>query len=280
MMPNEYTIRLLTMDDAPQAAALWSLVFGDDEATVLEFFRLFGHQQGFGACAEAEGKIVAAAYSPAGTDYITPDGTSYSGAYLYAVATHPNFRKHGLARKVCSLLKETAWAQGRQYLFTRPSEDSLYDWYEEKIGAVPLLGGEKRSFSLTEEAALPCRRLLTEEYAQLRSRYLKGLPHVRQSSRWLSWESVLHESYGGGFYAVGGHIADVYADTSTKTLYVNELLPHPTHEQAQQICSALMTLTGTDRCECMLHGSGRYVSVAANECPMPEANPWFGPCYG
>lgn len=277
-MKTEYTIRLLTMDDAPKAAKLWSLVFGDDEAVVLEFFRLFAHEQGFGACAEADGSIVAAAYCPQGTDYLASDGSVHGGVYLYAVATHPDHRKQQLARRVCNLLKDTAREQGMDVLFTRPSEDSLYGWYAEKIGAVPLLGGRLLTFAHTEGATLPHRQLTAEEYTALRDKLLRGLPHVRQSLRWMQWEQTLHQAYGGGFYAVGDFIADIYCDG--RTVSVSELLPHPTPKQAENVCNVLMTVTGAERCQCLMHGEDRYVSVAALNAPLPKENGWFGPCYG
>ena len=279
-MKTEYTIRLLTMDDAAEAAKLWSLVFGDEESVVLAFFRLFAHQKGFGACAEADGNIVAAAYCPRETDYIAPDGSVHRGVYLYAVATHPEHRKQKLAQRVCNLLKDTAREQGTDFLFTRPSEDSLYPWYEEHIGAVPVLGGEQLEFERTEAVALPCAPLTAEEYGKQRTQHLAGLPHVRHSSRWMEWESVLHSAYGGGCVQIAGHIADYYSDAHSGMLQVNELLPHPTREQAQSLCAALMTYTGTSRCSCMVHGSGRYVSAAAKSGVLPEDNPWFGVCYG
>lgn len=276
-MTSKYNIRLLTKDDAPEAAKLWSLVFGDEEAVVLEFFRLFGGEEGFGACAEIDGTIAAAAYAPAGMDYIAPDGTVHEGVYLYAVATHPEHRERGLARKVCNLLKDTAWAQGKDYLFTRPSEESLYDWYEQKLGAVPVLGCELLQFEGAKDAALPCKRLSAADYQTMRNAALAGLPHVRQSFRWLNWEQVLHAAYGGGFYAVGDHMADIYYDGSS--IHVNELLPHPTAEEAEAVCGALMGHLGADSCDCLIHGSGQYVSVAARDGALPQDNGWFGPCY-
>lgn len=277
-MTSKYNIRLLTQDDAAEAAKLWSLVFGDEEAVVMEFFRLFAHQEGFGACAEIDGKIAAAAYAPAGMDYISPDGTPHAGVYLYAVATHPDHRERGLARKVCNLLKETAWAQGKDYLFTRPSEESLYDWYQQKIGAVPVMGCQTLEFERAKAVMLPCKRISAEDYQTLRNEALTGLPHVRQSIRWLNWEQALHTAYGGGFYAVGDHIADIYRDGNT--VHVNELLPHPSSEQAEAVCQTLMAALGASSCDCLIHGSGLYVSVAANGRDIPRDNGWFGPCYG
>lgn len=277
-MTSDSKIRLLTMDDAPQAAKLWSLVFGDEEPLVLEFFRLFAHQAGFGACAEQDGKIVAAAYCPGDMDFVEPDGTLHAGAYLYAVATHPDYRKQGLAHAVCRLLQDTAWELGKEYIFTRPSEESLYAWYEEKIGAIPLMGGQKLHFARIETTALPYRQLSPEDYLALRSKALHELPHVHQGPGWMQWEQLMHTAYGGGFYAVGDHIADFYSDSNS--LVVNELLPHPTPEQAKKLCEALMTITNTNECECMIRGNDKYVSVAAKGHDLPDCNPWFGPCYG
>lgn len=276
-MTSKYNIRLMTMDDAPRAAKLWSLVFGDEEAVVLEFFRLFGCEEGFGACAELDGTIAAAAYAPAGTDYITSDGTRHRGVYLYAVATHPDHRKQGLAQQVCTLLKDTAWAQGREFLFTRPSEESLYDWYEEKIGAVPVMGCEKLTFEKKDCTCLPCGKLTAEAYLALRRQRLAGLPHADRSLSWMHWEQALHTAYGGGFYAVGDSIADIYFDGSS--IHVNELLPHPTPQQAEAVCQSLMAALGGEMCECLIHGDGHYVSVAAREVALPRDNGWFGPCY-
>lgn len=274
---SQYNIRLMTMADAAQGAKLWSLVFGDEESVVLEFFRIFGHYRGFAACAELDGSIVAAAYCPPGMDYLSPDGSIKTGCYLYAVATHPDHRKHGLAKEICLLLRDTAWAMGMDYLFTKPSEESLYSWYEEKIGAVPCLGGVQKEYTLTAPCTMSVTPLTAEAYTELRSKHLQGLPHVRQDEGWMQWEHLLHTAYGGGFYAVDDHIADCYFDRETLT--VNELLPHPAEAEAERLCSGLMHALGASACKCTLLGDGHYVSVASKDGILPQ-NGWFGNCYG
>lgn len=271
-MPN-YKIRPLTMADAPQAAALWHTVFGDDEALVLEFFRLFGNTPHFGACAEADGKIAAAAYCPEGTDYIASDGTIQRGAYLYAVATHPDHRKQGLAKEVCLFLRDAAFAQGASYVFTRPSEESLYPWYEEKIDAVPCLSGCSARFTRDGNGTLPVAELSFAEYARLREQLQTKLPHVRHSLAWLEWESLLHRFYGGGFYRIGEHIATLYRDGST--LQIGELLPRPDADAVQSLLKA----ANAETCVCTFHGEGQYVSAVSADGTLPT-DAWFGPCYG
>lgn len=275
---SDYIVRPLTMDDALDASELWTLVFGDDERLVFEFYRLFAHQPGFGWCAEHAGKIVAAAYCPEDMYLVEPDGTEHPGAYLYAVATHPDHRKHGLAKEICIALKEHAWTRGTEYVFTRPSEESLYPWYEEKIGAVPSMGCQKLELTAGDPVYQPYMELLPDAYLELREKFLQGLPHVRMSIWWLKWEKLLHQFYGGGFYAIGDHIADMYYDGAM--LQVNEILPHPTPETAAEVCSALMQIVGAQKCVCTIYGQEHYVSCAANQCEVPKNNPWFGPCFG
>ena len=275
---REYTIRPMTMDDALDASELWTLVFGDDERLVFEFYRLFAHQPGFGWCAEHEGKIVAAAYCPEDMYLVQPDGSEQAGAYLYAVATHPDHRKQGLAKDICNALKEYAWTRDTQWVFTRPSEEGLYGWYAEKVGAVPSMGAQALRFTAAEPLVLPYMELLPDAYLELREKHLAGLPHVRMSIWWMKWESLLHQFYGGGFYAIGDHIATFYNDGIT--LQVSEILPHPTAEQAESVCRTLMTLSGAANCVCTVHGEGRYVSTVAKDGAVPHDNPWFGPCFG
>lgn len=274
----DYTIRPMTIDDALDASELWTLVFGDDERLVFEFYRLFSHQPGFGWCAELDGKIVAAAYCPEDLYLVEPDGSELPGAYLYAVATHPDHREKGLAKAICTALRDYAFSRGTRYVFTRPSEESLYPWYEEKVGLTPCMGCRQLEFSIGPETWAPYMNLLPDAYLELREKYLAGLPHVRMSIWWLRWELLLHQYYGGGFYAVGDHIADFYHDGTT--VHINEILPHPTPEQAEAVCNAIMHFAGAQKAVCTIHGEDKYVSAGANLAELPKNNPWFGPCFG
>lgn len=273
---NGYTIRPLTLADAPAAAKLWHRVFGDEEALVQKFFPLFADCPHFGLCAELEGEIAAAAYCPWGTDSIAPDGTVTKGAYLYAVATHPDHRKQGLAAKLCAALRDAAFTSGITYVFTKPSEESLYPWYEEKIGAVPLLGGNQLHFTAKNSAPSSLSVLSPEAYFTRRSALLRGSAYVRHSMEWMQWESLLHQAYGGSFCAVGDYIADYFCDGHT--VQINELLPHPTPAQAEEIAQSLMAALGATECVCTIFGEEHYVSACTNGSSLPTG--WFGVCYG
>ncbi len=275
---TDYIIRPITIEDALDAAEIWTSVFGDDERLVFEFFRFFDYQEGFGACAEYQGKVVAAAYCPEGMAYVEADGTVHPGAYLYAVATLPEHRGKGLAKAICQALRNTAWAKGREYIFTRPSEPGLYPWYEDAIGAIPAMGCRVLEVEAVPTDIPPYMQLDAWQYLELRTKYLEGLPHVHMDIDWLQFESNIHGFSGGGYFAVGDFVLDCYQDETTA--YISEILPLPTPAQAEAVCQGFMAIGGAQKCICTIHGEGQYVSAASNQCDVPKSNPWFGPCFG
>ena len=279
-MDNKYKIGEMLPEHYDGAAKLWSLVFGDDEALVHEFYRLFGKQDRFASCAVCNGEVVAAAYCPAGTDLIEADGTVHKGAYLYAVATHPDHRKQQLATICCRWLRMHTFRSVGNYLFTKPSEESLYPWYEENVEAFPALGGKPVELTAKNTSPLPMTPLTYVEYFHRRNELLQGFPHVRHSMEWLEWEALLHKAYGGGFYAVGHSIVDLYFDGTV--LQINELLPDPNQYayESETVLQGIMAAMGAERCVCTLHGTEHYVSVSPKDEILPANNPWFGPCYG
>ena len=276
-METMYRIQKMLPEHYDSAAKLWSMVFGDDEALVHEFYRLFGEQESFAICAvHKDGDVVCAAYCPSGTDYITADGEVHKGRYLYAVATHPDHRKQRLASLCCNQARAHT-LRGEEYLFTKPSEESLYPWYEENIELFPVLGGKRMELNAKPTAAPSMEPVSFEEYFKLRSELLSGTAHVRHSIEWMEWESLLHNAYGGGFYAFGDHIADLYFDGTG--VQVNELLPHPTEGEAEPLLQGIMAAMGAEKCVCTLFGEENYVSAASKDGQLPP-NAWFGPCYG
>ena len=84
-------------DDLPQLKALWALGFGDTEQEIEAFFAI-SYPTATGFCAEEDGRLVAAAYALP-QELAWGDKTCRS-AYLYAVTTHPEFRRQGICAKL------------------------------------------------------------------------------------------------------------------------------------------------------------------------------------
>lgn len=259
--------------DRNGCAQLWEAVFGDPAPLVTEFLRLFEHRPGFCMVAESDGAVVAAAYAVPGLTVLRPGRPDLQARYLYAVATHPDHRKQGLAAELCRSLRDQCFARG-ELLLTKPAEPSLYPWYTEKIGAVPVL--PCRTVNVTTAVPGTATPLSPTDYAVRREALLAGTPHVRLPDALFQWEHLLHAHYGGGFFAVGSSVADVYA--ANGQMEVPELLsPAPERDAGILLThfavpAAAVTLPGGDE---------PYVSCAApGELPDGLSGLWFGPVFG
>lgn len=159
--------------EEPALRAVWKTVFGDSDAFLDAFFRLV-YRPGMAAVAEAEGRIVSAAYAV----------PLQNAVYLYAVATLPAFRGRGLGEAV------TMAAAGGRPAYLCPAETSLRDWYARRMGA--------RTVSYRPVwTAAPARRAMTpEEYNAARETLLRDVPHAVYSLPVLE----LFAADGGGFF--------------------------------------------------------------------------------
>ena len=141
--------------------ALWSAAFGDD-GWIDSFFRT--------------------AYRPENTLAIFRDGqlaaglawmqTSCQGrklAYLYAVATAPEYRHQGLCRELMANAQEALAAWGYDGSVLVPADDGLRQMYA-AMGYRNFGGVE--NLTLPAGASVPLREVTPQEYAALRRNYL------------------------------------------------------------------------------------------------------------
>lgn len=257
---------------AGELASLWEIVFGDPAVLVRQFLRLW-RDNDFVMAAVSEGHVASAAYCLPGLEILRPGMPALPARYLYAVATHPDYRKQGLAAALCRMLRDECFSRG-ELLLTKPADASLYSWYEEKIGAAPILHCRTMRVSMTAHGTVT--PLSWSEYAAHREHLLSGTPHVRLPDALFQWEHLLHESYGGGFFAVNDAIADVYANGIQ--LELPELLSASPEQDVATLLShfsipaATVTLPGADL---------PYVSCAASgHYPDQLDSVWFGPVFG
>lgn len=147
-------LRLAERGDIPALRALWQLVFGDTDEFLDVFFELL-----FPDCRtaviEEDGRIVAAAYAIALENI----------RYIYAVATHPDFRGKGYGEAV------TCAAAGGEPACLYPASEGLRGWYERRMGAVSVPMAPCRT-------ARPLDEISAEEYGSARERLLKDIPHA------------------------------------------------------------------------------------------------------
>ena len=90
-------------------------------------------------------------------------------AYLYAIATHPDFRGQGLCRALMTQTHEALSAQGYTGAVLVPADAGLRQMYR-KMGYENF--GGIQEFTVTASIPIPLRRISGEEYARLRRGFL------------------------------------------------------------------------------------------------------------
>lgn len=172
-----------------QLRSLWQLAFGDSE----EFIHLFFDT----------------AYAPERCQTITIDDqvaaalywfdTECGGqkfAYIYAVATHPDFRNRGLCRELMERTHALLAEQGYDGALLMPAEAGLRQMYG-KMGYRDCCNISAFSCAAGEE--IPVRRISKEEYARLRRAFLP-LGSVIQEGANLDYLETFARFYAGDHF--------------------------------------------------------------------------------
>ena len=139
-------------------------------------------QLAFGDSAEFIGSFFAAAYAPERCRVIVRDDrvaaalywldAEYAGqkfAYIYAVATHPDFRNQGLCRQLMEETHAVLTGQGYSGALLMPAEEGLRQMYG-KMGYRECCNVSE--FSCKAGAPVPARSVEKDEYARLRRDFL------------------------------------------------------------------------------------------------------------
>ena len=183
-----------------QAQSLYKMVFYEDDE---DFAKTFTDKYFDNSCRfiEKDGKIVSMLYL---LDCKVFDGEeTYSAFYLYAAATHPDYRNKGLMSKlISSVLKED------KVIITKPANDKLFSFYEKFGFTVCSFKDEiKKEFPKEETLNL-------EQYIELRKKLLINIPHIVLSDTEFALDSL--NLFGNGVY-----VAAVDEDGKVKE-YINQ----------------------------------------------------------
>jgi len=174
---------------------LWQISFGDTEEFLDSFFTTAFHSNRF-RCITDSGKIVAALY------WFDCLYQGSSLAYLYAIATHPAYRKRGICRKLTEDTHNELATQGYQGSILVPGNKSLFDFYEKlgyqaccSVSEILCKSGSKK-LAITE--------ITKDQYAQIRRQYLpKG--GVIQENENLDFLQTQAHFYKGNSFLLAAH---------------------------------------------------------------------------
>ena len=146
----------------PQLRKLWQMAFGDSEELAAKFFAT-GFSRRRCRCSVEYGKVAAALY------WFDKAYLGQRFAYLYAVATHPDFRNRGLCRALVTDTLRCLAEQGFAGALLQPQDGPLREMYG-RMGFRDCCTVEEFSCAAGEPADM--RPVSAAEYARLRREYL------------------------------------------------------------------------------------------------------------
>ena len=151
-----------TAEQEPQLRSLWQLAFGDPEEFIAGFFA-DAYSPRRCRCGAENGDVAAALY------WFDAEFRGQKFAYLYAVATHPDFRNRGLCRALMADTVACLTKRGYDGALLMPQDLNLREMYGRM--------GFRDCCTLSEFAcdageAVALRPVSRGEFAALRRKYL------------------------------------------------------------------------------------------------------------
>ena len=217
-------------EDIPALRELWALAFGDSGPYVDNFFHRYYRPERM-LVLELDGQVQAMA-AWFDTTLILPDSGEFSAAYLYAVATHPDFRSRGLSGKLLRWADEYFHSLNIPVVTTVPARPDLHKFFaqngfQECFTHNQLLCVDNSSVSISGCTLTPQS---PAEYGSLREMLLAGTPHISFPLDALEYQQGCCQVSGGGLYRVdtpSGPAALCAEGLEDGQLLVKELLASP-----------------------------------------------------
>jgi len=225
-----YVLRISDPCDIPALRQLWTLAFGDGGDYLDNFFNVYYRPERM-LVLEEEGQILAMT-AWFDTSFEVPGQGSFPAAYLYAVATHPDFRSRGLSGRLLAWADEYFRSLGIPAVTTVPARPSLHNFFAANGFRECFCHDELRARALSPSGAAPfCLESLTPEtYGALRETMLNGIPHISFPPDALTYQSGCCRISGGGLYTAQtgwGPVLLCAEGMEDGTLLLKELLGEP-----------------------------------------------------
>lgn len=210
-----------------QLKQLWQTAFGDSEEFVNAFFSTAYSPERCRIFWEGD-RVAGALY------WLDCEYAGQKFAYIYAVATHPDFRGRGVCRRLMSETHDCLAQQGYHGALLMPAGEALHKMYAQ-MGYQECSSVSK--FSCTAGEPVPVRKIHREEFACLRRKYLPQGGVIQEG------ENLAYLETYASFYA--GEDFLLAAAPNGGALYGMELLGN--REAAPGILAALGYAKGSFR---------------------------------
>lgn len=180
-------IDMPAVNETAQLRQLWKLAFGDEDAFIDRFF-----ENGFAPercrCITVEGKIAATLY------WFDTECEGQKIAYLYGVATHPDYRGRGLCRQLMNDTHNHLKSLGYSGVLLVPQKENLREMYR-NMGYVDCTSVSE-FFCTDDPYPAPMHLIDGAEYALLRKNYLPAGSVLQEGSN-LTFLNAFAKFYKG-----------------------------------------------------------------------------------
>ena len=221
--------------DIPAQRELWQLAFGDSDDYIDNFYRTYYRPERM-VVLEEEG-AVRAMTAWFDTSFVVPGRGEYRCAYLYAVATHPDWRGRGLAARLLAGADDYFRSLGISAVSTVPAEPALHRFFGRNGFRECFVDGQFgfRRDGPGQPPSAALTRLTPGDYRVLREARLAGRPHIDLPEDCLAYQAgACAFTPGGGLYALdtpSGRAALCAEGMESGALLIKELLCPPGEEQ-------------------------------------------------
>jgi len=248
-------VRKLDKHEHQNTRALWELVFTEDTNFFLDYYYAEKANRNVIHVMEEETKIF-------GMLQLNPypvrmGNTEFTGHYIIAVATHPNYRKQGIMRKLLNHALQSMYENGEAFTFLMPAAEAIYlpfDFryaYQQRNGKAQAIIPSTSEIVTRNANTKDCRML-----AEFANDYLSAKDiYIKRTAQY--YELLIKElqSEGGNIAIVEetGVLIGFYLYTNAKEYIIREPLFLSSKEK--YLAESLGELTGnkTDKLKCIAY---------------------------
>lgn len=203
------TIRFARIEDLPQQKLIWQLCFGDQQADI-DFYYSYYDQPDKTLVFETAG-LVQAMLTMLPIRGVLPNGFNLEATMLYAIATHPEHQKKGLAAMLIEKANQISQQQNQPFTILVPASLSLFDYYS-KQGYRPGFWLRETRLEATQIKALGSSQdnliavnltaVSAKAYNQIRQKKLAGSFHIAYADQELEYQKKSSQRSGVDIYAL------------------------------------------------------------------------------
>ncbi|MCX5780702.1 MAG: GNAT family N-acetyltransferase [Firmicutes bacterium] len=201
------TIRLAQIGDMPRQKEIWKLCFGDSDLYIDFYYA--NHYKAEETMLLLDGAEIACMLTMLPIETIAADQCRWASAMLYAIATHPQYQRRGLATQLINNTHDYLRQKEKVFSLLVPSQAPLFDFYS--------LQGYQDGFYIREilftreqienwDAATSCLdqsvRLDPHEYNLVRNEQLRGMLYVAYPDEEIAYQAQLSRQFGGDLFAI------------------------------------------------------------------------------